>query len=138
MIVGLKSNEQIKSKHLFINISQPSISDRMINIEDDDSIERHLIVIVHRDGLFIQQPKFLFVSLKHVLHGGRKSSRFFIKFSVCTSPFCVPFVSLCLQLISASIEYLISKSDRKNWKKSSFELHFRLRKFGMKSLASGD
>ena len=37
VIVGLESNEQLQSKPLFINKSQPSINDRAVSIKSDDS-----------------------------------------------------------------------------------------------------
>ena len=60
-----------------VDSSRPSISDRAIKIEDDDSIKRRLIVIVHCDGLVIQPTKSKIVPYKdrssqrknvHVIH----------------------------------------------------------------------
>ena len=86
----------------------------------------------------IQRLIFNFAFYKNGSSQRRTRSRSFAKFSMFREPNRVTFVSLCSQLISASIEHLNSNFDRERRKKSHLELHFCLQKFGMKSLASGD
>ena len=69
-----------------------------------------------------------FRSFKNRSSQRRTCSRFVTKFSMFKESFRVPFVSLCSQLISTSIEYLKSNFHQERRKKSYLELHFHLRK----------
>ena len=91
-------------------------------------MKRCVIVTIDRDDRLHPTATPNSKPFKFSSSGRRTSSRSFIKFIVCSQSNRVPFVSLCSQLISASIGCLISNFDRKNWKKSSLELHFCLQK----------
>ena len=62
--VGLKSNERIKSKHTFINLSRPFISDQTTTNQHVVSIKRRVIRAVDRDGRVIERRKSIFVFFK--------------------------------------------------------------------------
>ena len=72
-----------------VDSSRPSISDRTITIEDDDSIKRRLIVIFHCDGLVIQRPKSKIVPYKD------RSSRRKNVFAIFHQIHCVCSIKSC-------------------------------------------
>ena len=100
----------------------------------NDARSRPLIAI----NRFIQRLQFNFVSLRLVLRDGRRCSRNFFNYSLYTTPNRVPFVREHSRLISVSIECLRSRFNWKRRENLHLELHLRLQKFGMNSLASGD
>ena len=86
----------------------------------------------------IQRPRPFLKSFKNSSSRQWTCPQSFVKFSLFRESFCVPLVRDCSWLIFASIECLKSNFDRRRRMKSHLGLHFRLRKLGMKSLASGD
>ena len=126
-IVGLRSNEQIKSKHLlFINARStpdPSSSIKRPTNDHDDSqkdARSRSSIAMNLNLTAENQIRFY----KNEFSRRRTCSRLSIKFSLFNPSFRVPFVRECSWLISASIECLKSNFDRKRRKKSHLELQF--------------
>ena len=118
--------------------SRPFIVDRTSKIWSRRFAKRRTIATVDRDQLLHPTAQNNFVLFKNGSSRRRTRSRSIFNYSLYTPSNRAPFVRECSWLIKALIECLKSNIYWRRRKKLHLELHFRLWKFGMKSLASGD